>query len=122
MGLDICHCILVEKNKNSVDHHTVEDFENNIEFLDHHREKIISEDSSEIIYYKDIGYIRKQVHEDFLKEYQNNKLYFSKTDVINFKKYLKADNPENQASLEKYFQENFIDNFQENESIFFISY
>jgi len=62
------------------------------------------------------------VHEDFLKEYQNNKLYFSKTDVINFKKYLKADNPENQASLEKSFQENFIDNFQENESIFFISY
>ena len=59
MGLDICHCILVEKNKNSVDHHTVEDFENNIEFLDHRREKIISEDSSEIIYYKDIGYIRK---------------------------------------------------------------
>lgn len=122
MGLDVCHCILVKKDENSVDYHTVEDFKNNIEFLHHHKEKIISENDNEIIYYRDIGYIRKQVHESFLKEYQNDKLYFKKIDIINFKKYLKAENPENQASLEKYFQEHFIDNFKENESIFFISY
>jgi len=121
MGLDICHCILVEQTDELLDFHLIEDFEHNPSFLDNHREKIVHQDGNYSVYYKDIGYIRKQA-ESFTPDFENDLLYFKKDDVIRFKKYLKANLPAEQSDLENYFQINFINNFIEGESIFFISY
>ena len=120
MGLDICHIILEEKNDNSIDFLYINDFSDNPNFIEKHNWKIVDKDGEKVIYYKDLGYIRKQAKQSFINEFENDKLYFSKSDVEKWFKYLKAN--ENQQKLENYFRKNFLDNFIEGESIFFISF
>lgn len=120
MGLDICHIILEERNDNSIDYLCTDDFSNNLKFFEKHKNKIVDRDGEKVIYYKDLGYIRKQAKQSFINEFENDKLYFTKSHVEKWFKYLKAN--KNQQKLEIYFRKNFLDNFIEGESIFFISY
>lgn len=120
MGLDICHIILEKKNSNSIDFLYINDFKENLSFLEKHKDKIVQDGNESIIFYRELGYIRKQHNSSFVNEFKNDKLYFRKDDVENLKKYLVAT--ENQNELENYFQQKFINNFKEGESIFFISY
>lgn len=120
MGLEICHIILIESNNNSIDYLFIDDFSNNKKFLEKHKHKIVDRHGDKIIFYKDLGYIRKQAKPMFINEFENDKLYFTKSDVEKWFKYLKSNG--NQQQLEIYFRKNFLDNFIEGESIFFISY
>ena len=121
MGLDICHIRLIEKNENSLDYLCKNDFSENPQFLEKHKNKIVSSDDGEIIFYEDLGHIRKQVNPKYQNEFINDKLYFKKNEVEKLKKYLKSNQHENQKQLENYFDTNFINNFVEGESIFFLS-
>ena len=118
MGLDIFHIKLDSENQVNIDYLKVEDFENNPEFLKRYANLIVDGK----IYYSEKGHLRKRMTENFIKAFENDKLYFSIDDVKEAKSYLKAREDESQTELEINFQKNFVDNFVEGESIFVISW
>lgn len=127
MGLDICHVRLCLKTDDALEFFTIEEFSNNPSFLEKHRHLITSvfdEKGSltSVIYYEDVGYQRKQVKDNFIYQFENDKLYFDLDEVRSVRQFLKAEKTEDQSELEDSFQRNFIDNFIEGESIFFISW
>jgi hypothetical protein len=126
LGLDIYHVKLSARTSATVDYFLTGDFEDNPSFLKRYSSLITSvgegPDIDKVIYYEEKGYQRKGVAAGFINVFENNKLYFQKEDVIRVKSFLKAENDASQALLEQRFQENFIDNFIEGESIFFINW
>ena len=118
MGLDIFHIKLDIKSDVNIDYLEIEDFENNPEFLKKYANLIVDGK----IYYSENGYLRKRMNENFIKTFENDKLYFLIDDVKKAKSYLKTREDESQAELEINFQKNFVDNFVEGESIFVISW
>lgn len=125
MGLDIYHVKPVLSSVSTLDYLFVEDFKSNPLFLERYTSLIteIGElpDVDQVIYYEEKGYQRKSVAPGFLKVFESGKLYFLKADVVRAKTYLKADNEVSQLLLQNRFQREFIDNFIEGESIFFMS-
>ncbi|NML20150.1 hypothetical protein HHL16_04665 [Pseudoflavitalea sp. G-6-1-2] len=69
-----------------------------------------------VFYYREIGYQRKGMTSSFYEDFENNQLYFKKADVQ--KAALYVDQRKSQPGLKDSFQQNFIDNFIEGESIF----
>lgn len=123
MGLDICHVTPALKTKDTIEYFTLDEFQNNSDFLESHKHLITQNDSGDnVLYYRDKGYQRKRVTANFINEFVNDKLYFRLDDVIKAKRFLLANPAESQADIEYNFQKNFIDNFIEGESIFFISH
>lgn len=118
MGLDILHIKLDLRNNENIDYLEIEDFKSNLEFLN----KFLHLIDDGKIYYSKKGQLRKQVNENFIKVFENEKLYFLLEEVKRAKLHLEVGNNGNQIELEKEFQKSFIDNFIEGESIFFISY
>lgn len=74
-----------------------------------------------VIYWKTKGYQRKGMKPDFYKDFENCKPYFDKTSVIKASQYL-GTSAIYGDDLPIHFQKNFIDNFIEGESIFFLSW
>jgi hypothetical protein len=58
----------------------------------------------------------------FYSDFGNDKLYFDLQSVIKAYQYLEADHISTLVELQANFQKNFIDNFEEGESIFHISW
>jgi len=127
MGLDIFHVVPSPRNENLLKdwmYIQIKSFQSNPDFLKKY-EYFITDSGygDKVICCMEKGYLQGwRVTQKFTKEFENNKLYFSSDDVKNAKHFLKAIPGENQAELEITFQENFIDNFIEGESIFLISY
>ncbi len=127
MGLDICHVKPTLKTNDNLQYFTLDEFKDFPEFLENHKHLIATidnEDGSEthVIYYTDKGYQRKQVADNFTDIFDNEKLYFDIATVKDAKRFLKARPEDEQDELENAFQLNFIENFVEGESIFFISW
>lgn len=118
MGLDIFHIKLDLESDVNIDYLEVEDFEDNPEFLKKYAHLIVDGK----IYYSEIGYLRKRMNENFIKAFENDKLYFSIDDVKKAKLYLEAKINESQIELEIEFQKSFIDSFVEGKSIFTINW
>ncbi|HCS20930.1 MAG TPA: hypothetical protein DIW47_10300 [Bacteroidetes bacterium] len=123
MGLDICHVRPSPRTEGTIEHFTLDEFQNNPDFLEKHKHLITENDFGDsVIYYIDKGHHRKQVTKKFIYEFENCKLYFRLADVKKAKTFLQANQGESQAEIEAAFQKNFIDNFIEGESVFFISH
>ena len=123
MGLDICHVTPSPKTKDAIEYFTLDEFQSNPEFIEKHKHLITQNDfGDEVLYFVDKGHQRKRVTDNFINEFENNKLYFRLTDVKKAKSFLLANPGESQVDIENIFQKNFIDNFIEGESIFFTSY
>jgi hypothetical protein len=127
MGLDICHVMPSEKTNTTLDFLTIDDFASAPDYLNRHRHLVTEikyDDGTKIsvIYYLDKGYQRKRMNKDFIKNFQNDKLYFDLATVRFASTFLEANEGESQSELEESFKKNFIDNFVESESIFFISW
>ena len=124
MGLDIYHVTPTSKTLETIDYFTMDDFHLNPSFLEKHKHLLAPNDyeDEKVLYYLDKGYQRKRVTSNFIHEFENDKLYFHLDDVIKAKGYIEANPGENQPDLENEFQKNFIDNFIEGESIFYISH
>lgn len=127
MGLDICHVKPSLKTSNNLQYFTLDEFNDFPEFLENHKHLITTidnEDGSQtyVLYYTDKGYQRKQMGDNFTDIFENDKLYFDIATVKKAKRFLKARPKDEQHELENAFQLNFIDNFVEGESIFFISW
>lgn len=127
MGLDVLHVKPTLKTDENLQYFTLEEFKDFPEFLENHKNLITTidnEDGSQthVIYYIEKGYQRKQMAYNFTDIFENEKLYFDITIVKDAKRFLKAQPEDEQYELENAFQLNFIDNFVEGESIFFISW
>jgi len=123
MGLDICHVTPSPKTKDAIEYFILVEFQSNPEFIEKHKHLITQNDfGDEVLYFLDKGHHRKRVTDNFINEFENNKLYFRLTDVKKAKSFLLANPGESQVDIENTFQKNFIDNFIEGESIFFTSY
>ena len=123
MGLDICHVTPSPKTNDTLEYFTLDEFHNNPNFLEKHKHLITQNDfGDKVIYYIDKGHHRKRVTENFIYEFENEKLYFRLDDVKKAKSFLRANPGESQADIENNFQKYFIDNFIEGESVFYISY
>lgn len=123
MGLDICHVTLCAKTNEAIDCFTMEEFQSNPYFIERYKHLVTHNTfGDKVLYYTEKGHHRKQVAENFINEFENGKLYFRLAEVQKAKKFLQASPGETQADIENDFQKNFIDNFIEGESIFFISY
>ncbi|SFM61391.1 hypothetical protein SAMN05428949_0177 [Chitinophaga sp. YR627] len=75
-----------------------------------------------VLYHTDAGYQRRGMNQDFFKIFTNDTLYFRKEDVIRAMDYIYDDDPADYKERIDNFRQNFIDNFIEGESIFFISW
>lgn len=72
-----------------------------------------------VIYWKEIGYQRKGMDPAFYEAFENCKLYFRKEDVLRASTYRSGVDSK---YYQRTFQEEFIDNFIEGESIFLASW
>lgn len=127
MGLDIYHVKPALQTKEAIDYFTLDEFQNKSNFVENHKDLItfIVEENGKktpVIYYIEEGYQRNQIKKEFREEFENEKLYFDIASVKKAKIFLKAIDDENQIILEQTFQSNFIDNFIEGNSLFFISF
>jgi hypothetical protein len=73
------------------------------------------------IYWISEGYQWDGMNRYFYNHFENCKLYFDKANVIKASRYLSPPSIYG-AELKAHFQENFLDNFIEGESIFFASW
>lgn len=129
MGLDIRHFAPIENISGDKvpDYFTVEELSIFQGFVERHNQLIVEKDFDEfvtgnVIYFESKGYQRKGMSDKFYSDFGNDKLYFDLQSVIKAYQYLEADHISTLVELQNNFQENFIDNFVEGESIFHISW
>jgi endo-beta-N-acetylglucosaminidase D len=71
-------------------------------------------------YYQVKGYQRKGMHYTFYENFQNNVRYFDVASVLSAYPYLQASDVQPIDKLQMTFKENFIKNFKEGESLFYV--
>lgn len=127
MGLDICHVKPSFKTSEASEYFTLDEFSNFPEFIEKYSYLITIVETTDggknpVIYYVDKGYQRKQMKANFIEIFENDKLYFDLETVRKAQQFLQAKTEAEQREIEDELQLNFIDNFVEGESIFFISW
>lgn len=123
MGLDICHVTPSPKTPDTIEYFTLDEFHHNPDFLIKHQHLITQNDNGDkVLFYIVKGHHRKRVNDSFILEFENDKLYFHLDGVKKAKTFILANFGEIQEDIENAFQKNFIDNFIEGESVFFISH
>lgn len=127
MGLDICHVTPAPKESFPMDYFTLEELQDYPEFIERHKHLINfidygDEKQMAVIYYEEKGHHRKRVKAEFISVFENNKLYFDIETVKKAKLFIEANPGERQKKLEEAFQADFIDNFVNGESVFFINW
>ena len=125
MGLDIMHLTPVKKgNSNSIlEFISLEDLSHSPDYLERHTNLVVDLDLDEYgiekgIYFDSKGYQRKGVQGRFYSDFENDRVYFDLQSVLKAYNYLAADHISTLPDLQHNFQQNFIDNFIEGESIF----
>lgn len=75
-----------------------------------------------VLFYSEKGHQRKGMNNDFYENFINGKIYFDKDAVLKAYNYLEPRPGDNKEELQHKFKEQFIDNFNEGESMFFINW
>ena len=129
MGLDLIHFVPTEKISGDkvLDYFTVDELNVFQGYVERHNQLIIEKDFDDfgkdnVIYFESKGYQRKGMSGKFYSDFGNDKLYFDLQSVIKAYQYLEADHISTLVELQANFQKNLIDNFEEGESIFHISW
>ncbi len=127
MGLDICHAKPSLKTRDTMDYFTLDELTESPKFLTKFKHLLTDVEVEEGLFVKALFFTelyvqRKRMNKDFIKEFENGKLYFDISSVKRASKFLKARTGEEQIELEKNFKANFIDNFVEDESVFYASW
>jgi len=128
MGLDICHAKPTLKISSRLEFFTVEELSGNPDYVKKYSHLLtdveVGDDFKIVkaLYFIDVATQRKRMNEHFVNDFENCKVYFDLESVIKASNYLKALDGESQSELEEEFKRNFIDNFIEGESIFYISW
>jgi hypothetical protein len=125
MGLDIRHVKPCFKEEAEVlDYFVSEEISANNQFFQKYLHLLTKAENEDffVIYFKEVGYQRKGMNKKFISEFENEKLYFSKDDVIKAYHFIEPNSNYSLQELQDYFKDHFIENFIEGESVFFISW
>jgi hypothetical protein len=127
MGLDICHAIPSPKTDDTYVYFTMDALKDNPEFILKYKEWFTDVDLDngilvKALYVVDIFVQRKEVNATFSLIFENCKPYFDLASVVHASRFLEARSGRKQKELEDTFKANFIDNFVEGESIFYVSW
>ncbi|AYL97054.1 hypothetical protein [Mucilaginibacter celer] len=115
MGLDLSH--VVPTTDETLEQFTIEELSSNPEFIKRYRHMFKERDGELVLYFKEKGYQRKGMKVEFFDAFEDSKPYFEKKWVEKAMLYLKPNHP-----FGFDFKKNFVDNFIEGESIFYISW
>lgn len=80
------------------------------------------DDNDAVIYFKSLGYQERGMSKQFYKEFTNHTLYFKVADLEKAYKFLATDMQNKIHHLQKNFRDNFINNFTEGKSVFYVSW
>lgn len=129
MGLDLIHFTPVHKsdNTNLLDFFSINDVRIAPEYFAINEKYIVDVDNNENgvergIHFDSKGYQRKGMKSTFYTDFKNDTLYFDLEHVKKAYGYLVADHIRTLPELQSNFKQNFLDNFIETESIFFVSW
>ena len=128
MGLDITHLFpAITQTNEFFTYFELKEFVLNPSYIDRHKNYIGTKNfdefgKAEVIYFEQIGFQRSGMKNEFYSDFQNDKLYFDLQSVKKAYNYLRENHIMTLAELQKNFQENFINNFIEEQSIFHVSW
>ncbi|MBY0477273.1 MAG: hypothetical protein K2Q24_06480 [Chitinophagaceae bacterium] len=129
MGLDLHHLTPTHQseNDNFLEYLSLGDLSDSPDFIARHAnflvDKILDEDGIEkVIFFNIKGYQRKGMRKAFYNDFKNDGIYFDLPSVLKAYNYLEADHINTLEELQRNFQQNFIDNFVNGESIFCVSW
>ena len=129
MGLDISHIVPTFKPSVSqiVNCFEINDINAPPGYLEQNSRFIVEKDfeefgKSDVIYFEKKGYQRKGMSRKFYSDFRNDGFYFDLPSIKKAYQYLEGDHINSLKELQENFQKNFIDNFIEGESIFFVSW
>lgn len=126
MGLDLTHIIPTHPDKNNLNFFQVDDIDLPDWYIEKFSQYIIMSDyggeKTVLIYFQEKGYQRKGMHSDFYRDFKNDALYLDLATVMKAYEYIEDVNSEYCSVLKSNFKTNFIDNFIEGESLFFVSW
>ena len=125
MGLDLNH--LIPSKIKTLDYFTLDDLKNIDGYVKRHSPMIMDNEYSDIenekiIFFESKGYQRKGMSSKFFLDFTNDTLYFHLDNVMEAYSYLEDDHINTLSALQQNFQINFIDNFVEGESVFYVSW
>jgi hypothetical protein len=128
MGLDLSHIkpIKIIDEDKFYDYFTIEELSNFPYYIAKHLDFIVDKDFEEyeiekVIYFEEIGYQRKSVNKNFHSDFVDG-IYLDLETVKKAFNYLEPKYKFELEDLQSNFQTNFIDNFEEGESIFWVSW
>jgi hypothetical protein len=126
MGLDIRHVVpcLRTPELEPLDYFTVDEVIKNEQFFNRYKNLLIKIDGEDnpVIFFKELGYQRSGMNKEFYQVFENDKLYFTRKEVLKAYEYLEGNSNYSINELQNNFQLNFIERFVEGESIFFASW
>ncbi|WP_316772336.1 hypothetical protein [Pedobacter frigiditerrae] len=129
MGLDLYHFTPVRKvdDKKFLEFIPLDELANSAEYISRNEKFIVDLNPDEHsivrgIYFDEKGFQRKGMSASFYTDFENDGVYFDLVSVLKAYRYLVADHISTLTELRLNFQENFIDNFIEGESIFVVSW
>ena len=126
MGLDLNHLVPCTKDTNEyLNSISIEKLNAAINYTDKFKKLICVnefDDTEKIIYFKSVGYQTKGMNKQFYNNFSNDTVYFNLQDVERAYKFLVTDHLNKLTNLQKNFRENFINNFVEGTSIFYVSW
>ena len=125
MGLDLNH--FIPSKIKTLDYFTLDDLKNIDGYVKRHSPMIMDNEYSDIenekiIFFESKGYQRKGMSSKFFLDFTNDTLYFHLDNVMKAYTYLEDDHINTLSALHQNFQINFIDNFVEGESVFYVSW
>ena len=125
MGLDLNH--FIPSKIKTLDYFTLDDLKNIDGYVKRHSPMIMDNEYSDIenekiIFFESKGYQRKGMSSKFFLDFTNDTLYFHLDNVMEAYSYLEDDHINTLSALQQNFQINFIDNFVEGESVFYVSW
>jgi hypothetical protein len=126
MGLDLSHVVPNPKTSEPLDYFTVAELGTSPGYLERHHAFVVEVDAEEAntrgIYFREKGYQRKGMNRKFYQDFENGRPYFDLPSVQKAYEYLQADHISTLEELQQNFQQHFLDNFVEGESLFFASW
>lgn len=129
MGLDLGHLTPIQKvdDNNVLEFLSLDTLADSPGYITRNEKFIIVLDLAEYgiekgMYFDSKGYQRKGMQKEFYSDFKNDGIYFDLPSVVKAYGYLVADHISTLTELQLNFQQKFIDNFIEGESVFIVSW
>lgn len=124
MLLELNHLVPCAKNTNEfLKSFSLEKLNTSFNYTDKYKKLICADDLEEnVLFFKSLGYQTRGMSKPFYSQFTNDTLYFKLEDLEKAYKFLSTDMQNNVKHLQKNFRDNFMQNFIEGKSIFYVNW